>query len=387
VTTEEIQLTNAVSIQIFPCDPRRIRGQSLICLLTDELAMFKVEGLRVDEEVLDAVRPGLDFPYSKCVKISTPYMMKGEIWSDYRNYFGKANDDVLVFHGSTKLFNPWYSDRKLEQLKKRKPLSYEVEHEARFMVGLKAMFEPEVIDRAVDNDRPFDIPPRAGVQYQAFVDVAGEGGKDSYAVACGRREGERIVIDLVRSRAPRFNPQEVTREYCALLADYEIRKVRGDRYSGDWALNEYAKYGVEFERCEKSKSELYIESESSFNTDQVSLPKKELLISQLKNLIRKSRSGGHDQVDTEGAPEDEANVVCGLINLLSEKRAGAMSWVWRSGQDVRQVQHEFEKAYGIIRVGKRKFEDLENLSEEEVQKRLDSMSEDELEELQEHLGR
>jgi len=41
-------------------------------------------------------------------------------------------------------------------------------------------------------------------------------------------------------------------------------------------------------------------------------------VAQLKNLIRKARSGGKDFVDSD-YPEDEANVVVGLIDLLSQE--------------------------------------------------------------------
>ena len=118
ITLECISLTNGVEIQVYPCSIGRVRGVSLIAFIGDECAHWKVEGKDVDVDVLDSARPGLDFDYSKMIKISTPYMMKGEIWQDYKQFYGKPNDDVLVFQGDTKLFNPTYSDSKLKRLKK-----------------------------------------------------------------------------------------------------------------------------------------------------------------------------------------------------------------------------------------------------------------------------
>jgi len=320
ITLECISLTNGVEIQVYPCSIGRVRGVSLIAFLGDECAHWKVEGKDVDVDVLDSARPGLDFDYSKMIKISTPYMMKGEIWQDYKQFYGKPNDDVLVFQGNTKLFNPTYSDRKLKRLKKRKPLTYRTEHEAFFRTDLSSMYDPLMIDKAINYDRPLELSPDEGVEYKCFVDVAGGGGKDSYSLAIAHLENEKVIVDLVRSRAPKFNPDEVTAQYCELLENYWIDSVIGDKFSGDWASNSFAKHGIKYERSEKTKSELYLEGESPFNTERVDIPDKELAITQLKNLIRKTRSGGKDSVDTDsGQSEDEANVIAGVIYLLTSE--------------------------------------------------------------------
>jgi len=230
VTAEEIELRNDVAIQVFPCSIARVRGQSLICFIGDETAYWKIEGRDVDVEVLDAARPGLDFSYSKLIKISTPYMRRGEIFQDFKEYWGKPNDDVLVFQGSTELFNPAFYERKkkqLERLKKRKPLTFETEHLAYFRSDLSNMYDSIVIDNAINFDRPLELPYIEDFEYKSFVDVAGGGGRDSYALAIGHLEGERIVIDVVRSSVPKFNPDEVTAQYCELLNQYGVSKVKG----------------------------------------------------------------------------------------------------------------------------------------------------------------
>jgi len=342
-TAEEILLTNNVAIQVYPCSIARVRGISLICFIGDECAYWKVEGKDIDIDVLDAARPALDFEYSKMIKISTPYMMRGEIFQDYKQYFGKPNLDVLVFQGDTLLFNPSYSKKKLERMKKRKPLTYETEHLAHFRSDLRSMYDPSVIDKAVNYDRPLELSQREGIDYKCFVDVAGGGGRDSYSVCIGHVENEKIVIDVVRSRAPKFNPDDVTEQYSKLVKEYGIKEVVGDKFSGDYASNNWAKYDIEYKRSEKTKSELYLEAESPFNTEQVDIPNKELAVIQLKNLIRKTRSGGKDSVDTDaGQPEDEANVIAGVIWLLASKKESGGAFaisdvgvndIWGSGRD------------------------------------------------------
>lgn len=320
VTSEEIALTNGVIIQVYPCNVARIRGASLIAFIGDEVAFWKNEGRDIDTDVLDAARPGLSFHYSKMIKISSPYMMRGEIYYDFKNYYGIPNEDVLVFQGGTELFYPGYSKDKLKKMKTRNPLTFQTEYMANFRTDMSSMYDPTAIDKAINYDRPMELPPRSEYQYAAFVDVAGGGGRDSFAMAIGHLEGEKVVIDVVRSRQPKFNPDEVTAQCCELLKQYSLYSVTGDKFSGDYASNSFASCGVNYEKCEKSKSELYLEAESAFNTERIEIPDRELLIVQLKNLIRKARAGGKDSVDSD-RPEDAANVVAGVSLLLLENSA------------------------------------------------------------------
>jgi hypothetical protein len=323
VTAEEILLHNDVSIQVYPCNLARIRGQSLISFIGDEAAFWKSEGKSIDEDVINSARPGLDFPYSKLIKISSPYWMRGEIYSDYKNYYSKLDKDILVIKGDTLTFNPSYSKKKVKSLKRINPIAYKTEYMAEFRSDLSAMYDPLVIDDAVNTDRPLELPYSEKHSYKAFVDVAGGGGRDSYAICIAHKEGERVIIDVVRSRKPRFNPLEITSQYCDLLKQYHISSVTGDKFSGDWASNAFKKFGIEYKRAEKPKSELYLEAESLFNTQRIDLPKKEPALSQLKMLVRKTRSGGKDSVDTDsGQPEDEANVICGAAVLFGAEKGG-----------------------------------------------------------------
>jgi hypothetical protein len=154
-------------------------------------------------------------------------------------------------------------------------------------------------------------------------------------MAIGHAENGLLVVDVVRSRRPKFNPAEVTVEFCALLKGYGITRTIGDKFSGDWASNEFEKNGVGYERAEKTKSQLYIEAESKFNQGLVRLPNRDALVAQLKSLVRKARAGGQDSVDTDGgAPEDEANVIAGLVFLLARNEGGSGVAVGTPSHDV-----------------------------------------------------
>lgn len=323
VLVDEISLKNDVRIQIYPAATARIRAPSLVAFIGDEVAFWKSrEDLRdIDVEVLNAARPALSFPHSKLIKISTPYMAAGEIFEDHRRYWGK-DSDVLVFKGSSTLFNPTLGADWEARIKRRGAAVYGSEVLAEFRKDLSTMYVPEGIDDAMSGDRPMELPYSSENTYIAFVDVAGGGGRDSYALAIGHMKGDRIIIDVVRSRKPRFNPNEVTGDLAALVKEYGLREVTGDKFSGDFALHSWAARNVDYLRSLKTKAEIYIEAESVFNTQRVEIPERKTLEGQLKGLMRRTRSGGKDSVDMpSGMPDDEANVVCGVIDLLAGESA------------------------------------------------------------------
>ena len=121
---------------------------------------------------------------------------------------------------------------------------------------------------------------------------------------------------------------------------------------------------------------MYVEAEGGFNAAQVEIPMKEPLISQLKSLVRKARSGGRDSVDTDGgAPEDEANVVAGLIDTLQERTRGGEPMIWRVGSyDVGQRPAPVIAPRALL-----------GLTEDALDAKLEGFSEAELEALQHEL--
>lgn len=322
ITAEEIQLTNKVSIMVFPCDSARVRGHSLIMLVADEVAAWRSEGVNPDVDIIDSARPGLDFAYSKIIKISTPGGMFGEIYNDHQQFYGKENEDILVFGSgghSTKYFNPSYSQAKLDRFKKRKPFVYQTEHLAEFR-KTQGMFDPLIIDSLVNDNRPIEYSPLKDIQYYAFTDTAGGSGKSSYAICIGHIKNAKVIIDVVRSKNPPFDPETQTQEYSDLLHKYRITRVTGDSFSGDWCSRSYQKNNIFYEKSEKSKNEIYLECEGSFNCGNVELPPHDTLQRQLKLLIRSPRSGSRDRITTIGGQsEDEANVCCGTVWMINKE--------------------------------------------------------------------
>jgi hypothetical protein len=96
-----------------------------------------------------------------------------------------------------------------------------------------AYVDRETIEALIAPDR-FELPAQERVTYGAFVDAAGGSGSDSMTMAIGHRDDERVILDAVREIRPRFNPSEAVAEFAALLRQYRIRTVSGERYGGAW---------------------------------------------------------------------------------------------------------------------------------------------------------
>src|SRR5207247_10964698 len=81
VTADEIELANRITISVFPCTFRAPRGFSVPVAILDEFAFFRVEGVNVDKEIVDSIRPAMaTFPRAKFLKVSSPYGKAGELW-------------------------------------------------------------------------------------------------------------------------------------------------------------------------------------------------------------------------------------------------------------------------------------------------------------------
>jgi hypothetical protein len=327
----EIELVNGCVVQIFPAIQARVRAPSIHVFCGDEFMFWKSTGVSIDKEVLSAARPGLSFPHSKMILLSSVNRMSGVGYADYKQYFGVDDATVLVLRGSTEFFFPGFPKWRLKLAKLRDPLSYEQEYNCQYRADESSMYDPAQVDLAVNFDRPLELPYRSDIRkFVSFVDVAGGGGRDSYAIAICHKEGEKIVIDLVRSRRPPFNPDETTSQYSDLIKTYHINSVTGDKFSGDWALHSFAARRISYIRSEKSKSELYLNLEQVLNTGQLEIPNKDTLIQQLKSLIRKTHSGSRDTVDSDGGQsEDEANVIAGCAWLLAGPTYHPGDFDWR----------------------------------------------------------
>src|SRR5215471_4727786 len=111
ITTESIELTNRVVIEVHTNSYSSVRGRSLLCAIFDEVAHWIDESTSTaNTEMHAAITPGLArVPNSMLVLISTAHKRSGLLWNRFKEHYAKESD-VLVVKGTTLQFNPTFDE-------------------------------------------------------------------------------------------------------------------------------------------------------------------------------------------------------------------------------------------------------------------------------------
>ena len=324
-TKETLELSNGVNISVKTCNFRSVRGYTVLCAILEEIAFWRSEetGANPDKEILSAIRPALaTVPDSFLIGISTPYSRQGVLWDQFKKNWGKAGGS-LVWKAATAVMNPTISKKTIEDALSVDRAAAAAEWEAEWREDIAAFMPLEVIEAMIVSGR-LEIPRVEGETYCGFCDPSG-GRQDSMTIAIAHkdRKAGKIVLDVVRERKPPFQPTEVVSEYSLLLKSYGIFTVRADRYAGEWVASAFRSEGISIESSPLSASEIYLNFLPQLTSGQVELLDNKRLLSQLRGLERKVRSGGKDQVDHYlGGHDDVAVAAAGACVMVAESRVG-----------------------------------------------------------------
>ena len=323
-TADTFELSNRVAIEIGTASFRSARGYTFAAVLADEIAFWYDENsANPDEEVLVALRPGLiTIPGAMLLCASSPYARKGALWQAFERWYGQDDAPALIWRASTRTMNPSVPEefiaRELDKDQARAAAEYlaEFRTDVENFIGLEAVracIEPGCRERGALRQW----------RYHAFVDPSG-GSNDAMTLAIAHKEGNTVILDMVRERRPPFSPEAVVEEFANELKNYRITTVAGDRYAGEWPRERFRLHGVNYEVADKSKSELYVALLPSVNSRAVDLLDDDRLVNQLVCLERRTARGGRDSVDhPRGTHDDLANAAAGAVWLASTKPA---SW-------------------------------------------------------------
>jgi hypothetical protein len=319
-TAHEIVLSNGIVIAVHSNSFRTIRGRTLIACIFDEVSFWRDEtSATPDTEVYRAVLPALATTNGMLIAISSAYRKLGLLYQKHRDHFGVDGDEILVVKGGTKVFNPTLADSVIATQREADPTGAASEWDAEFRTDISTFLDDELIDAAIEHGRPLELPPRPyPAFYRAFTDSAGGTGRDSYTVAVAHKEAEHYVLDLVRGTHGKFDPQQVTSDYAALLKEYRIGSVTGDNYAAQWVQGAWRDTGIVYVQSDIPKSAIYLESLPLFTRGLVRLPDHARLLKELRLLERQTHRGGKDSVDhPRGQHDDYANSCCGVFRTLS----------------------------------------------------------------------
>jgi Phage terminase large subunit (GpA) len=318
VTTSEIELKGGVTIEVVTRSYRTVRGRSVCVAVLDELAFWRDDdSANPDSEVLNAVRASMATFGSDAMVIagSSPYARRGVLWNAVRRWFGKDDQENLVWQAPTRVMNPTVSQEFIDAEFERDPASAAAEYGAEFRSDIAAFVDLAVLESCIA-EGVFEIVPLSDIRYVAFVDPSG-GSSDSFTLAIAHREPDGVlVLDCLRETRAPFQPESVVADFCQTLSSYRVGRVTGDRYAGEWPREQFKKRNVDYAPSERVKSDIYRDMLPLLNSKRVQLLDNRRLIAQLHGLERRTARGGKDSIDHgPGAHDDVANAVAGAIVL------------------------------------------------------------------------
>jgi hypothetical protein len=328
-TRETIALRNRVSIEVHTASFRAVRGYTLIGCIADEVAFWRSdESANPDAEILNGLRPGMaTVPGALLLCISTPYSRRGALWQAWKGHFGKDGDPVLVWRADTRSMNPTVDESVIQAALDDDEAAARAEYFAEFRRDIEGFVAKEAVETVVVTGR-FELRPLSTIDYVAFVDPSG-GSQDSMTLAIAHLESRGgddelgvAVLDAVREVRPPFSPESVVAEFAALLKNYGVRQVTGDRFGGEFVHEAFRKYGIEYRLAEMPKSDIYRELLPLLNSGRVELLDNQRLIAQLCSLERRTARGGRESVDhPPNGRDDLINSAAGALVLAHRSRA------------------------------------------------------------------
>lgn len=324
-SNEAITLSNRVVIEIQPASFRATRGYSFAAVLCDEIAFWRIEAesANPDTEILRALRPGMaSIPGAILLLASSPYAKKGALYEAFRRHHGKDKGRVLVWQAATQDMNPQIDPEIIAEAYESDPEAARAEYGAEFRDDLADFVTREAID-AVTMWGRLEVPLMGGVTYQAFADPSG-GANDAFTLAVAHLEGDVGVLDAILEIRPPFDPDVAVSQCAELLKRYNIKRVTGDRYAGEWPVSRFASHGITFDQSAKPKSDIYHDFLPLVNSRRIELLESTRLAAQLCGLERRTSRSGRDSIDhAPGGHDDLANAVAGvLVALELDRRPG-----------------------------------------------------------------
>ena len=324
-TTESIELSSRVVIEIHTASFRAVRGYTLVAAICDEVAFWRTDDAAADpdREIIGGLRPGLaTIPGAPLVCISSPYARRGMLWESYSRHFGQDADPVLVWQAPTLAMHPGLDEQIIADAYTADEAAAAAEYGADFRHDIESFVSREAVAAVVMPDR-HELPPSRECSYVAFVDPSG-GSADSMTLGIAHRDPKtaRAVLDVLREEKPPFSPDAVAREFAELLKLYGVRTVEGDRYGGEWPRERFRAHGITYTLASEPKSEIYRSALPLINAGRCELLDEPRLISQLCALERRTARGGRDSIDHPPRGHDDvANAACGAMVAVEQRQS------------------------------------------------------------------
>jgi hypothetical protein len=311
-TAEGLALKNNVDIAVGTNSFRSVRGRPILLAVLDECAFWRDEtSAKPDEELYRAVTPALATLNGKIVGISSPYRKSGLLHSKFKKHFAK-DGDILFVKAPTRVLNPTIDQAIIDRDMADDPAKASAEWMGEFRDDIGGWLSLEVIENAVDRGVTVR-PPHKMWNYRAFVDPSG-GRVDSFTAAIAHEDVGEATLDCLVEIKPPFNPTDAVGQVAAVLREYGLSEVTGDRYAAEWVVSAFASHGINYRASERDRSAIYSDCLPLFTSGRARILDNQKLISQFASLERKTSTMGRDRIDHgPGGHDDLCNSAAGAL--------------------------------------------------------------------------
>lgn len=313
----EITLKNGVKILSLPCNSTAGRGLGICVFILDEIAFYRLEGVKADEVIFNSLRPRqAQFPDCKMLMISTAGSKQGLFFSTFNQGF--RIQERLTIQGTTEFCNPVIPKKFLDKERDRDIDNFNREFQAEFSEKIESFFPFELIER------PFilagDLKYKSGNTYYLGFDQSGLSGRDRFSLSIGHAEKETVIIDVVRSWTTR-DLETIINDIEELKNEYHITNCLVDKYAIGYIENSFKKINLEIE-TRASLPEVYVIMKSLIMKDKLNLPDRADLKAGMRNTLAVySKSNAltiFHQRGQEGHA-DELDSCCTCISAIMQK--------------------------------------------------------------------
>jgi hypothetical protein len=316
--TWDIEFLNGAVIMIRTGNFRQIRGPQYLGGCFDEVAFLRDSETSANPaaELIKAFLPAL-IKGGRLWGFSTVYDRQGIFFGRVRDYRGKDDPNVFVWVSDTLSMNPLYDKGKVDRALEEDRVHGLAEYFSEFRDDISSFIPSELIESAVVPGR-VSLPKVEGISYVGAVDMSG-GRQDSAALGIAHRTPQgRAALDVLLERPAPHSPESVVQEFSAVLKNFDLSEVQGDRYGSEFVVELFRKHGIFYQASERTSSEIFLEFLPMLASNRIELLDSKRLRSQLCGLERRTRSGGRDQVGHyPGGHDDLAVAAAGAVVRVS----------------------------------------------------------------------
>lgn len=357
---DEVDLTNGITIAVWPCNFRTVRGISIVCAICDEIAFWRddITGANPAGEVLRALRPAMaTFPTAKLIKISSPYAKTpgNVVWDDWQARHKR--NDLLVWRLDSQTMNPSLDPKFIASEFERDPEFASREYgrpgEPPAFWESASMFLPsDAIDACVVPGR-YEVLPQSGLLFTAAMDAAFRGDLFGFCLV-GKNDQGKIVQALMRSwRGSRGRPVNMAAtlaEIVSTLRHYGVTEIFGDQFCAEPIRQALRAEGIQFEQRTTlgSRAQCFNTLRTLITSGGIELLEDPETIAELKRLELAVTSGGNQRIEATSGHDDRA---VALALAAHEAVATELITPWVSYVGMSSVDRDADDGPGWIKCG------------------------------------